>query len=57
MAIKSVKLIANTGNVELEGVLPADRVVEVDDSGALYLADKQFRVTEEMIEEVVYAGE
>lgn len=42
-----------TNNEELEAVMPADRVVEVK-FGTTNLADKEFRVTDEMIKRIVY---
>lgn len=50
--IRSVKIKPNQ-RVELESVLPIDRVVEIDDSGRTSLADTQFLITEDQIAEVV----
>lgn len=52
MTIRSVKLKYGLPP-ELEAVLPIDRVVEIDDAGRASLADTQFIITEEQIEEVV----
>ncbi len=52
--MRSVKLIPNTGNPELEAVLPPDRVVEINKDMRLYLADSQFLITEDAIEEVIW---
>lgn len=48
--IRSVKLIADTGNSELEERLPVDRVVEIDESGRCSLHDTQFIIYPEAIE-------
>lgn len=50
--IRSVKLIAALPE-ELEAVLTADRVVEIDESGRCNLADTQFVITDDLILEVV----
>jgi hypothetical protein len=47
---RSVRLLPNIGNAELEAVIPIDRVVEIDDFGTCSLADQQFTITESMIE-------
>lgn len=37
-------------NPELEEVLPVDRVISIDNSNIVYLADKQFIINENDIE-------
>ena len=50
--IKSVKLKPDQP-VELESILPIDRVVEIDEEGRCSLADSQFVITDDLILEVV----
>lgn len=48
--IRSVKLIPDTGNPELEAVIPSDRVVEIDEAGRCSLSDMQFVIAPTAIE-------
>ena len=50
--IRSVK-IKSGQSVELEAILPVDRVVEIDDSGRCSLFDQQIMITDDQIEEVM----
>lgn len=50
--IRSVKIKPDQPE-ELEAILPADRVVEIDDSGRCSLFDQQIIITDDQIEEVV----
>ncbi len=47
--IRSVKLIPDTGNPELEERVPIDRVVEIDELGRCSLYDTQFIIPTEAI--------
>ena len=43
-------ILKNGLSPELEEVLPIDRVISIDSSNVVYLADKQFIIDENMIE-------
>ena len=45
--------VKTTGNVELEEVIPVDRVVTIEDNGYTYLYDRCIQITEVMIDEVL----
>lgn len=45
-------ILKQTDNAELEAILPPDRVISID-NGIVYLADTQFYISDDMIQETL----
>jgi hypothetical protein len=43
-------IVKITNNVELEAVIPIDRVITIDENNIAYLSDTAFSINEDMIE-------